>query len=154
MLPSPLSLRGSPWSVLVCFGWIPKEMLPGDHQALVIFHGDHTEMIFGSNLQAKRCLWISAFLQNRDSPLHNLERSCKHVLIKTSESSAKSLGQSCDVLALPCPSMGISPSSHLFSLIVLHFHHLLLSIFSFSLFLTSNSVLLIFLTNIFSWDTS
>lgn len=80
-------------------------------------------------------------------------------LPRSSECWAEPLGKPCgfsavDVLAVPCPSIGISPWSHVFSLIVIHFYHVLLSIFSLNLFLISNSMLLIFLTSVFSWDTS
>lgn len=167
MLPSPLFLLCHP----PCKGalgqfWLFWEDSQGNGAwwargvpALLLFHGAHTEALFGSSLEVKRCLWISAFIENRDPPLGDLERSCKHVLIKTSECSAKSVGQCCAFAAVgvsalfQCPSMGISPSSHIFSLTVIHFYHLLLSIFPFSLFLITNSVLLIFLTSIFCWDT-
>lgn len=135
--------------------WGNSQGDPGEHEVFLLCCGGHTEVILGSSLEVKRCLYISALIQNKDSPLCDLERSCKRVVIKASEGSAKCGGQCCGsaavgVSALPCPSMGISPSSHVFSLTVLHFYHLLLSIFPFSLFLITSSVLLIFLTSIFS----
>lgn len=116
--PVPPSLQRSPWSVLVCFGWIFWVDSQGNVAwwtrgvpAVVILHGGHTEVIFGSSLAVKRCLWIPAFIQNQDSPLCDLERSCKSVLIKTWECSAKPLGQSCGFQQL-CFSIAMSSHRH------------------------------------------
>lgn len=129
--------------------------------ALVIFHGGHTEMIFGKLQSGSEEVPVNfSFSFKIKILLFVIWREVwKHVLTKIFKAFSQVFRKPCGfsavhVLAVPCPSIGISPWSHVFSLIVLHFYHVLLSIFSLNLFLISNSMLLIFLTSVFSWDTS